>query len=316
MTVRRLLLLTLVALALGAALGACQLVGGRATPYEYAFVTDWSGNKEILVKWPDDGDNHYVTCNDYDDDDPALSPDGRRLAFASDRGGDWDIYLLDGRCIQPGNRDSSVTRLTDASGADRHPAWSPDGKYLAFESQRTGLAQIFLMDRDGTNQRQLTFGEVDSHAPAWSPDGSRIAFHARSEPGGTFDIFSVDLAGTDRRRITSSPGNDESPAWAPKSQIAFVSDHDGDAHIYIIDLTTLKAVRVSNGPGSEIDPTWCRATYNRDRDPGGNDLCFASNRDGQWDIYVQPVSGGNAVRELTQGPSSETSPAYPVRISR
>lgn len=322
MTVRgRLLRLTLVttlslgiALTLGIAaiLGACHFVCEGARKYEFAFVSDSIGSTELIVMPSDWTDYQSATCNDAQDDDPALSSDGRRLAFASDRSGDWEIYLLLARkCIGPRSTDSPVSRLTDAPGVDRNPAWSPNGASLAFESERTGLSQIFLMDRDGSNQRQLTFGDVESHAPVWSPDGSRIAFHARSEPGGTFDIFAVDLAGTDRRRITSSPGNDTSPAWAPKSQIAFVSDRDGDDHIYVVDVTTLDAVRVTSGPGREIDPTWCRAEYYRDRDPGGNDLCYAGYRDGQWGIYV-----GNAAHNMVGGYWNSTSLAYPADVAR
>ena len=167
MTVRRLLLLTLVALAIGATLAACQLVGGRGRIYENAFVEDSTGHKEILVAWGD-GDYHAVTCNEYDDDDPALSSDGRRLAFASDRSGDWEIYLLGGGCIGPDFTEASVVRLTVAPGVDRNPAWSPDGKPWRLNRSAPAWRRFLWIAMGQTNDSSRSGGGC--HAPAWSLD--------------------------------------------------------------------------------------------------------------------------------------------------
>jgi Tol biopolymer transport system component len=77
-----------------------------------------------------------------------LRPDGTRLAFASNRGGNWDIWTM-----KPDGSDA--IRLTSDDGEDTHPAWSPDGRTVAFLSTRSGAREVWLMDADGGNQRPV-----------------------------------------------------------------------------------------------------------------------------------------------------------------
>ena len=89
-------------------------------------------------------------------------PAGNRIAFVSNRDGNFEIYVMDAD-------GSNQTRLTNDPGWDTMPAWSPDGSRLAFGSDRDGNAEIYVMDADGSNQRNLTNNPAWDGDPAWSP---------------------------------------------------------------------------------------------------------------------------------------------------
>ena len=102
----------------------------------------------------------------------------------------------------------AVTTLFDTPGNDSAPAWSPDGRRIAFESD----GELYLMDADGANVQRLTNNTVYEEGPAWSPDGTRLAYS--SAPTNTDnDIWTMAVDGTDQRRLTNSPQPEESPDW-------------------------------------------------------------------------------------------------------
>ena len=103
-----------------------------------------------------------------------------RIAFYSDRDGDYEIYLMNGD-------GSNVTQLTYNPAFDGVPGWSPDGSRIAFNSDRDGDYEIYLMDADGSNVTQLTDNSADDVVPRWSPDGRRIAFY--SDRDGDEEIY-------------------------------------------------------------------------------------------------------------------------------
>jgi hypothetical protein len=104
---------------------------------------------------------------------PAWSPDGRKIAFVSDRDGNSEIYVI--------HADGSEQRnLTRQPASDSHPSWSPDGRKLAFVSRRDGNAEIYVMNADGSELRNVTRTPSDDLDPAWSPNGRAIAFVLKS----------------------------------------------------------------------------------------------------------------------------------------
>ena len=136
--------------------------------------------------------------SDWDDGFPAWSPDGSRIAFASDRadGFNYQVYVM--------NADGSgVTRLTGGPGWEATaPAWSPDGSRIAFSSDRDDDLDIYAMNADGTGVTRLTSDPADDFYTSWSPDGSRIAFSSARD--GNFEIYAMNADGTGLTRLTNT----------------------------------------------------------------------------------------------------------------
>ena len=226
---------------------------------------------------------------------PAWSPDGSRLAYAADRDGNSDIWLMD---LDGGNQ----VNLTQDEAKDHSPAWSPDGEWIAFASLRDSLYwELYLIRSDGTDLRRLTWWEDASDlSPTWSPDGSRLAFASKRD--GNWEIYTMDRDGGNLVRLTEHPEDDTNPAWSPDGgRIAFVSTRDGYAEIYVLPVADGDPVNISNAPySSEHGPTWS---------PDGGRLAFYSDRDGEWDIYVMASDGADAIKLTGEG-SIDQVPAW------
>lgn len=145
--------------------------------------------------------------------EPAWSPDGRSIAFLSDRAGNWDIFLMDpdGR----NQRNLTHTPINEGSSHIDWPspqlAWSHDNTRIVFEA---GWRELFVINADGTRLRQLTPDDkAKDYDPVWSPDDKKIAFV--SERDGNTEIYVMDADGGHQRNISSNPADDQCPAWAP-----------------------------------------------------------------------------------------------------
>jgi Tol biopolymer transport system component len=115
---------------------------------------------------------------------PAFSPDGKKIAVASSRDGDYEIYVMDAN-------GENVQRLTNSRGLDLRPAWSPDGKRLAFTSNRDGNYEIYVMNADGSGVRRITTNTERDDFASWHPDGKRLVFVG--ERAGKSDLYLVTL---------------------------------------------------------------------------------------------------------------------------
>ena len=167
---------------------------------------------------------------------------------------------------------------------------------IAFMSDRDWNWDIYVMDADGGNQRNLTNNPGEDKNPSWSPDGKRIAFV------GNFDIYVMDADGGNPKNLTNSRQNDFSPSWSPDSKrIIFVSLRGVNSEIYVMDADGDNQRNLTNNPGDDKDPSWS---------PNGKRIAFSSARNGELhDIYVMDPDGGNP-RNLTNHPEDEGAPAW------
>ncbi len=150
------------------------------------------GPANLWVFHPDKGGVVRLTRDNAHNANPAWSPDGRRIAFNSDRLGigeaDHDLWVIDADA-------SNLRRLTLGPPIDTDPSWSPDGRYIAFDSERSGNFEIYLMEADGTDERRMTLNPAVDSRPAFSPDGRHIVFQSERGARGARQIFRIPLAG-------------------------------------------------------------------------------------------------------------------------
>ncbi len=152
-----------------------------------------------------------LTSGEWSDTAPALSPDGKSVAYASNRGGNWDIYTLD---LQSGQ----VSQLTNTPEYESSPSWSPDGAFIAYETYQNGSLDIAILSltEPGHKPIMLTNGPSTDHSPAWAPDGRQIAFI--SNRSGDADVWLADLNKTDNRFTdisNTSRAAESHPTWSP-----------------------------------------------------------------------------------------------------
>jgi TolB protein len=163
------------------------------------------------------------------------------------RDGNPEVYVL---TIATG----SYRRLTRHAGIDTEPTWSPDGRLIAFVSDRTGAPHIFVMDTEGANVRRLTSGGYHTQ-PRWSPKGDSIVYTARA---GTHDLWAIRPDGSSPRRLTSGPGDNQGATWAPNGRhLAFQSNRAGGAwQIFAMLADGSEQTAITRGPAEHTSPSW------------------------------------------------------------
>ncbi len=197
-----------------------------------------------------------LTDTPWEDADPAISPDGRTLAYASRQNGYWDIYLLD---LATG----SQQRVTDSPAYDGAPSWSPDGEWLAYETYFNDNLEIFIQSISDPTQGaiQLTDDPAADFSPAWSPQGREIAF--TSSRSGNQEIWTARLDNQGERFTNLSQTlnrQEDHPAWSPDgTRLAWSADGGGTRQIMVWDSTAPgPAWSLGSGdwpvwsPGSEV----------------------------------------------------------------
>jgi Tol biopolymer transport system component len=240
---------------------------------------------------------------------PRISPDGARIAFASNRSGNWDIYVMPltgGKAIQ----------ITNSAADDLHPSWSPDGTQLvfcrlgevsgqwelwitdvgnsgvakfigyglfpewspvagsgatgsdriAFQKSRErgdrafGIWTVDYKDGQAGNMTEVASSPIAACInPAWSPDGRWLAFatvpnpalwaHSANSRPPSADLWMADLNGNTRISLTSGHAVNLMPAWGPGNQLFFVSDRGGNDNIWTMDTTKVVALAMTNMHG-------------------------------------------------------------------
>ena len=199
---------------------------------------------------------------------PSWSPDGTKIVYSFGlgrfRGDVSDIYIVDA------NGANRVNLTKGRHKGNSLPAWSADGITIAFRSNRDHNHEIYVMNADGKNSKNLTLHLDSDSWPTWSPDGRKIAFGSSQVAEGMqnhSDIFVMDAAGANRTNITqNSRASNRTPSWSPDGKrIAFVrAMHDDitDCDIYVMYPDGTGLVNLTQSPGvGEFNPSWKPAPF-------------------------------------------------------
>ena len=187
--------------------------------------------------------------------EPAVSPDGKQLAFVSSHEGDPELYVMDLAGGPP-------RRLTFFHLEDVSPAWSPDGRWLAFLSNREGRDRVFVVRPDGTDLRAVSGAQThgDERDLAWRPDSHAIAFAERTS-ADTTKLWLAPLEGGVPTQLTDGKSRDDSPAWSPDGRyLAFVSNRTADDELFLMRADGSAPTQLTHAKGADWLPRWVLPT--------------------------------------------------------
>lgn len=245
-----------------------------------------------------------------------------------------DIDSLSGRILFSAEGDIFVinadgagrAKITDHPAEDFDAVWSPDGTQIAFRTHRDGDEEVYRMDADGSDQRNLSNApNYGDYSPAWSPNGVWIAF--MSNRAGNNNIWVIRPDGSDLRQVTDIPGISEYPTWAPdSSRIAFtctfgrrLSTGSGDFEICVVNFDGTELVQLTDTPGSNKYPAWSpdgtRLAFESDRDgwptlPDYEPLGYDPGDFGDSEIYIMNIDGSGQTNLTNYPREGDTFPAW------
>lgn len=260
------------------------------------YTSEIEGNQDVYIASLG-SEPIRLTADLADDHSPSLSPDGKWVAFVSERNGNADVFIV---------RDTGkgLTAIIESEEEEASPVWSANGDMLAYLSRfADGTSHIFVTEVDDPNPQRLTNEETDEGPPLISPDGQWIAFTVLDSTGASQGIKLRNLGGVNQVQLTNGP--DTHPTWSPDGHsIAFESTRDGDSDIYVVDLGEDLAPgeprRLTNDPAADYSPAWS---------PKGEWIAFISERDGNPEVYIISIDGTLEER-LTLNEAKESSIAW------
>jgi len=227
--------------------------------------------------------------------DPAISPDGQRIAFA--RAGPSGLPRIH---VAPLDDPSDARVLTsDDRGLwqHQHPTWSPDGRMLCYADFR----DLWVVPSDGGTPHRLTHEDAVDLEPEWSPDGEHIVFSSGRD--NTFALWRLNATGGDPERLTPGTAGEREPSLSGDGTELAYSTHQANPDIIILDRKTGNRKTIA-GVTMENEPAVA---------PDGTSLVFVSDRQGICDLWLQPVIDGHPEgnpRRLTDHPGSVALPNF------
>ena len=294
----------------GRTIYAGQMVGGVI---DYYSDWDWSfidlDEGDTVVVWTDAIATDTVitiglASGDYSqfvyDDDSGSSLFGgstnAELIYAAPTSGRYVILVQDAVDAAGGAYFLGVEYIAADTALDTSTTPNPVATpaptpfRIAFNSERDGNMDVYVMNADGSGQTRLTDNPALDAFPSWSPDSSRIAFV--SERDGNFEVYVMNADGSSQTRLTDNPGEDFLPNWSPDgSRIAYASRRGGNMEIYVMNADGSSQTRLTD-PAHDLFPSWS---------PDGSRVAFISKRDENFDVYVVNADGSSQTR-LTDDP--------------
>lgn len=215
-----------------------------------------------------------------------------KIVFISNRDGNDELFMMD----YDGH---NQTRVTFNKKQDYMPAWSADGKKIAYTSYRNNRAGLYILNPfEGKITEVVSKGT--NFAPSFSPDGKKLAFCSTMEEGNP-EIYVATSEGKKIKRLTFNKAIDTAPSWSPTSrEIAFTSDRGGTPQIYIMDAEGSNIRRISFGGSYHDAPAWS---------PAGGRIAYVSRVDQIFDIYALNLRTEQVVK-LTESNARNETPSW------
>jgi Tol biopolymer transport system component len=217
-----------------------------------------------------------------------------KLMFVDVTKFDWQLNVV---TINPNG--SGVVNLASKTGQNADPAWSADGKHIAFiQGAACCYWNIWTMNADGSHLKQITNSSFSDRWPHWSPDGTKIVFE-RNE--NTVRIYTMNADGTSLQSLTDISSRNSQPEFSPDgTQVVFISERDGNSNVYVMNADGTNQTRLTNTVEAEWQPRWS---------PDGKKIVFQKNLNGNNEIYVMNADGSNPMR-LTNNPDDDNTPNW------
>jgi len=169
-------------------------------------------------------------------------------------------------------------------GGDMSPAWSPVSDDIAYDSDREGDTEIYVLNLSSNRVSALTDNTASDREPSWAPDGKRLAFYSSRD--GNFELYITGRDGLSFERLTQHPETDWTPDWSPSGNLlVFESWRNGQPDLYTVDVASKKIERLTQTPWRESHPTW-----------SNSGIAFGSLQNGQWGIFLLQPGQESAVQ--------------------
>ncbi|HLI86024.1 MAG TPA: DPP IV N-terminal domain-containing protein [Bryobacteraceae bacterium] len=276
-----------------------MLLGGKSLyGTRIVFVSNRTAahNKEIWMMDPDGSNQRQITHYNSLSIEPAISPDGSKIAFASYAKGNPGIFIFS---VDPVRQ---LPFYNQRASVNETPEFTPDGKQILYSSSASGWAQIYIANLDGSGLKRLSSSAAIEVEPKVNPKtGTEIAFV--SGRSGPQQIYRMNIDGGDVERLTNGEGEASNPSWNPDGvHLAFSWTRGfaaGNWNIFVMDVASRNLVQLTHSEGRNENPSWA---------PDGVHIVFQSTRSGTPQIYSMLADGTQVKQLTTQG--SNWSPVW------
>ncbi len=279
-----------------------QFGGASLAGSKIYFVSTRTGGKEIWSMDYDGTNEKQLTSNHSINIEPAVSPDGTKLAYTSYARGTPHIIIMD---TTTGH---TLPFLNQQASLNGSASFSPDGQHVYYSSTASGYAQIYIADLDGHNYRRISNARAVEVEPKANPKSPGIIAFA-SGRSGPEQIFQMNVDGADVQRLSDGTGEASNPAWHPDGQhllFAWTRGYaQGAFNIFLMDTASRQYDQLTSGAGKNENPAWA---------PDGRHLCFKSTRSGSSQIWTMLADGSQLQRLTSAG--QNLSPVWGKGISQ